>query len=295
MSAGQVGLKRQIDSANDLQGVVRTMRAIAATSIHAYQQSVQSLADYHRAVELGLGVCLREGRTTARHAEDQSAIQGPTVVIVFGSDQGLVGPFDDVVVDHALHTLAPLPGTPEVWAVGERVHSRLLDAGLAPRGSFAVPNTVAGIAPLVGRLQLATDPQRDQIERTSLLVFHNRPTLAAHYEPTERRLLPLDARWRDRHAALAWPTPIPPEVVGATARTLRLLIREHLFISLFQACAESLAAENASRLAAMERADKNIDELLVDLQGSYHRLRQGAIDAELFDVIAGFEALSPQS
>lgn len=79
--------------------------------------------------------------------------------------------------------------------------------------------------------------------------------------------------------------------MGGSA-TLRALIREYLFVSLFRACAESLASENASRLAAMERADRNIDELLEDLNGTFHRLRQSGIDAELFDVISGFEALA---
>jgi F-type H+-transporting ATPase subunit gamma len=73
---------------------------------------------------------------------------------------------------------------------------------------------------------------------------------------------------------------------------LRALIREHLFISLFRACADSLASENASRLAAMDRADTNIDKLLVGLQGRYHRLRQSRIDEELSDVTAGFRALA---
>lgn len=63
-------------------------------------------------------------------------------------------------------------------------------------------------------------------------------------------------------------------------------------MSLCRACAESLASENASRLAAMQRAEKNIDDLLEDLNGAYHRLRQSGIDEELFDVVSGFEALS---
>ena len=41
----------------------------------------------------------------------------------------------------------------------------------------------------------------------------------------------------------------------------------------------------------MQRADKNIDEMLEELNGSFHRLRQSGIDEELFDVISGFEAL----
>lgn len=74
--------------------------------------------------------------------------------------------------------------------------------------------------------------------------------------------------------------------------TLKVLIREYLFVSIFSVCTESLASENTSRLAAMQRADKNIEELLEKLKVNYHRLRQGSIDEELFDVISGFEALS---
>jgi F-type H+-transporting ATPase subunit gamma len=104
--------------------------------------------------------------------------------------------------------------------------------------------------------------------------------------------LPLDEAWRRNLALLPWPTTNLPEVMGDGTETLRALIREYLFVSLFRACAESLASENASRLAAMQRADKNIDDLLEGLHGTFHRLRQGAIDEELFDVIAGFEAMS---
>ena len=80
--------------------------------------------------------------------------------------------------------------------------------------------------------------------------------------------------------------------VGGGTATVWALIRESLFVSLFRACADSLASENASRLAAMQRADKNIDELLDDLNGTFHRVRQSAINEELFDVISGFEALT---
>ena len=79
--------------------------------------------------------------------------------------------------------------------------------------------------------------------------------------------------------------------MGGGTATLRALIREYLFVSLFRACAESLASENASRLAAMQRAEKNIDELLESLNRTFHRLRQSGIDEELFDVVSGFEAL----
>jgi len=70
------------------------------------------------------------------------------------------------------------------------------------------------------------------------------------------------------------------------------LIREYLFVSLFKACAESLASENASRLAAMQRAQRNIDDLLDGLRAAFNQKRQTSIDEELFDVVSGFEALA---
>ena len=90
----------------------------------------------------------------------------------------------------------------------------------------------------------------------------------------------------------SWSTRQLPEVLNGGKRALLAFVREYLFVSLFKACAESLASDNASRLAAMQRAEENIDELLEDLNRSFHRLRQGGIDEELFDVGSGFEALS---
>lgn len=72
---------------------------------------------------------------------------------------------------------------------------------------------------------------------------------------------------------------------GATA-TLRALIRDYSFVSLFRACTESLASENASRLAATQRADKSNDDLLVRLNGTFHHLRQSGIDEKLFRMCA---------
>ena len=219
-------------------------------------------------------------------------MRGAISAIVFGSDQGLVGQFNDVVADYAIKTLAALPGKAQVWAVGERVHARLADAGLPLAGLFTVPNSVQAITPLVGQIQIESEAHRDEGENAPLWVFHNRPLSGALYEPVSQRLLPLDAQWQQGLAKIRWPTANLPEVMGAGTATLRALIREYLFISLFRACAESLASENASRLAAMERADKNINDLLEELHGTFHQLRQSGIDEELFDVISGFEALS---
>jgi F-type H+-transporting ATPase subunit gamma len=293
MSNTIASLRRKIDSAGDLQSVVRTMKALAASSISQYEQSVRALGDYYRIVELGLGVCFRgTGSAALMAAETRRTDTGAIGAVVFGSDQGLVGEFNDVVADHAVTTLRDLTDKPQVWAVGERVRARLQDAGLPLVGMFTVPNSIKAITPLVGQILVESEAYRSQGEVTELHLFYNRPASGALYAPVSQRLLPLDENWRRNLAELPWPTGNLPEVMGGGTATVRTLLREYLFVSLFRACAESLASENANRLAAMQRADKNIDDLLGDLNGTFHRLRQSGIDEELFDVISGFEALS---
>jgi F-type H+-transporting ATPase subunit gamma len=293
MSDTTASLRRKIGSAGDLQSVVRSMKGLAASSVGQYEQSVRALADYYRAVELGLSICLRNSAPAAPRTEGASRAGKAAVgAIVFGSDQGLVGQFNDVVADFAVEALAALPGKPQVWAVGERVHARLSDAGLPLAGLYAVPNSVKAITPLVGQILVESETSHSQGKVSELHLFHNRPSSGAVYASVSQRLLPLDDAWRRKLAELPWPTGNLPEVMGAGTATLRALIREYLFVSLYRACAESLASENASRLAAMQRAEKNIDDLLEELNGAFHRLRQSGIDEELFDVVSGFEALS---
>ncbi|MEO8935914.1 MAG: F0F1 ATP synthase subunit gamma [Burkholderiaceae bacterium] len=294
MSDGLAALRRKITDAGDLHAVVRTMKALAASSIGDYERSVRALADYDRTVSLGLGECFRQARPDPAAAPErpQAGASDPIGAIVFGSDQGLVGPFNEVIAEHAIGALADLPGRPQVWAVGERVQARLMDAGLAVVGTYAVPESVEAIAPLVAQIQIDSEARRAKTGMTQVHVFHNRPLAASLYEPVGQRLLPLDAAWQQSLAAVPWPGKVLPEVLDHGATTLRALIREYLFISLFRACAESLASENASRLAAMERADNNIKDLLDHLHGTFHRLRQDSIDEELFDVTAGYEALA---
>jgi F-type H+-transporting ATPase subunit gamma len=295
LSDTTVSLRRKIGGAGDLQSVVRTMKAVAASSIGQYEKSVAALSDYYRTVELGLGACFRRDGPSPLIAEPKRPAPAVAIgAVVFGSDQGLVGQFNDVVADYAVTTLKALPGTPEVWAVGERVHARLTDAGLPLVGIFTVPNSVQAITPLVGQILVECEKRHGQSEGAELYLFYNRPTSGAVYAPVSQRLLPLDETWRRKLAELPWPTKTLPEVMGDAAATLRALIRGYLFVSLFRACAESLASENASRLAAMQRAEKNINELLEDLNRTFHRLRQSGIDEELFDVVSGFEALSTE-
>lgn len=294
MSDSVASLRHKIDSAEELESVVRTMKAMAASSIGQYENAVRSLDDYYRTVQLGLAACFRENKSrgvTPRIQQHTSAAVGAIGAIVFGSDQGLVGQFNETMVDYAVDMLEKLPGKKIVWAVGVRIESRLAETRFPPLAGFTLPNSINAITPLVGQILIEMEAQREQGLIEQIYLFHNRPMTGSIYTPTSQQLLPLDETWLQNLSGMRWPTKNLPEVMNSGERTLRALVREYFFVTLFRACAESLASENASRLAAMQRAEKNIEELQEDLNRTFHRLRQSGIDEELFDVISGFEAL----
>jgi F-type H+-transporting ATPase subunit gamma len=290
-------LRKKIESAEDIKSVVKTMKAVAASNIGQYETAVSALGDYFNTIALGVVAYF-----SATHIETIQAkkIQKPKdekliCAIVFGSDQGLVGSFNDSLTDYVSQSLKAMQGKKEVWAVGERIQLLLSDIGFNVTKSFAVQGSVQAITPLVGEMLVKCQENNEDDQVQEFYIFHNQPKPGSGYIPVIRRMLPLDEKWRQEFADISWPTKNLPQVAGDIKPTLLALIREYLFMSLFKACAESLASENASRLAAMQRAEKNIEEMLDDLNNTYHRTRQSSIDEELFDVVSGFEALKNDS
>lgn len=286
-------LRAKLESAGDINAVVKTMKAVAASNIGQYEKSVAALADYYRTVSMGLTAYfkaqnIQEAIKNTASANTKNSIIG---VIVFGSDQGLVGRFNDSLTDFVSQSLNALPNKKELWSVGERIQLLLKDVGYTTTKLFAVPGEVDAITSLVGDILVQAQQSMKKQGIDTLYIFHNQPKKGTGYMPVMQRLLPLDAAWQQGFDKVKWVTDNLPQVAGAVQTTLLALISEYLFVSLFKACAESLASENSSRLNAMQRAEKNIGELLDNLNDNFHRLRQSSIDEELFDVVAGFEAL----
>jgi F-type H+-transporting ATPase subunit gamma len=285
-------IRRKMDRARQLGSLVRTMKLLAASSVSQYERAIDALADYQRAVQQGLSICLKTLGTTPPLPHEARVAADGIGAIVFGSDQGLVGQFNDVIAEFVLRSLGSARTSAVIWSIGERIRARLAMPGVSVPRPLAVPNSVNTIAPLVQQLMAEIETELAQRRITIVYVFHHRIRSGALYEPVRQRLLPFDANWREEFIRMPWPTRNLPEIAGPPEPTIRALIGEYLFVSLFRASADSLASENASRLAAMQRAQKNIGELLEDFGRRFNDLRQASIDAELFDVVAGFEALS---
>jgi F-type H+-transporting ATPase subunit gamma len=286
-------LRRKISGAKELLSVVKTVKALAAVSIRQIEKAVHSLAEYDRTVQQALQMVVHKAPELL--ASPSPARSGRSLAIVLGSDQGLVGRFNEMVADYArdqmgLRGLSEQPWT--IWAVGLRAETQLerLDCRISER--FAAPASINSIQSVVQEILPRMEAWRagDRNDRVSLLFNHT--ASGSFIQPRRILLLPLDREWLRSLALKKWPHRVLPTFTMGPGPLLAALVRQHLSVTLYRTVAQSLAAENASRLTAMQAAEKNISERLDELQAAFHQQRQGTITEELLDVISGFETLT---
>lgn len=283
-------LRKKMRAANDLLSIVRTMKTLAAVSIGPFENAAVSLSDYYRTVELGL-MAFAMHRVERNAGESEPSKRPRAIAILLGSDLGMVGSFNESLIEYyATRARRILPNV-VLLLMGERLYQCLSGPEVCVDRLYNTPESVTSITPVVGAVVEELYEKLKVGELDRVYIFHNSPKGRTDYTSVYTRLLPLDRKWLGNLKEKRWPTGAIPEIVLDDPEIFSRLIREYLFVSIFKACAESLASENASRLAHMQRAEDNIQGTVERLQSEYHQSRQTAIDSELFDIIAGFEAL----
>jgi F-type H+-transporting ATPase subunit gamma len=286
------GMKRRIESTEELHSVVKTMKSLAAVNIRQYERAVTSLKDYRRTVEMGLQIVLR-GEFNRRPAPKR-ATSLPAGLVVFGTDQGMCGSLNEQVAGHvedSINGFISRGDENRIVAVGERVAGLLEDGGRPVETVFPVPSSVSAITATVQRLLVRIERWTVGKRVSEAFLFYSEQLSGAAYHPRAARLLPLDEQWLSSLRKKKWSSRSLPMFTMGPDALLSALIREYLFVILFQSMAKSLASENAARLASMQGAGKNIEERLGELYGAFHQRRQMTITEELLDIVAGFEAL----
>ncbi len=284
-------LKRRIQSAQDLLGVVKTMKALAAVSIRQYQRAVESLGEYNRTVEMGLQIVLRQSAETMAQTRSKTTRLG---AIVFGTDQGLCGQMNNIIVSHAMEEMNKTGIRKEnriIIAVGIRTADLLEDSGQPVFEILTTPGSTAGITPMVQDITMLLEDWRFKRQVEHMHLFYNEYISGATYRPKTLRILPVEEAWLKDLKQRKWESRTLPLFTMDWENLFRAMIREYLFVSIYRAFANSLASENASRLAAMQSAEKNIEERLEELFMQFHRQRQMVITEEILDIVSGFEAL----
>lgn len=284
-------LSKRIATARDLDSIVRTMKSLSAVSIRQYESAVAALREFNRTVELGLQAAL--GRHAFSRPEAVSRDIG-TAAVIFGSDHGLCGRFNESITEFALGKLEELeiPSDERTSLVlGLRAAAHLEWHGVEVDDCRMLPGAVTGLTAMVHGILMTLDEWRRAGSIARILLFHNRRAPETNARPHMLQLLPIDEMWLREFSARRWPSRTIPMFTMERDTLISALLRQHLFVAIYRAAAESQASEHAVRLATMQAAENNIEERMEEMIAEFRRVRQDTITAELMDIVAGAEAL----
>jgi F-type H+-transporting ATPase subunit gamma len=217
-----------------------------------------------------------------------------TGIILFGSAHGLCGQFNQEIVRFTVKTLDSFnipPDSRNYLVIGDRAKSQLSGAGVSSPRQLDTSGSVAEIPGLLHEALSVIDTWTKRAVKRVYLFF-NRTESKSSFAPAAKLLVPIDPNWVSDVMRAGWLGRSIPTFDVDGASGLRYVSRQYFFVTMYQAFLESLASENASRLAAMQAAENNIEDQLDELRSQYNRMRQGAITEELLDITAGFEALT---
>lgn len=285
-------LQKRIITSGKLQGIVKSMKTLSAVSIRQYERAAASLDRYVETIEAGIGIALKARPLPARLQRAEPVQRG---LVIFGSDQGLCGRFNERLAEFVAETIMgwEVPRSAlHLLVIGARIGARLEAAGFAVKEQFWVPGSVAGINPGVFQVLLTLEQWQRNHGITHIDLFFNKHTSALRERIIQQPLLPLDNEHMREIAQRPWPGRCVPQYRIAPEQLFSDLLRQFFFVSLFRAQAESLASEQASRLRSLQNAEKNIEEHIEELSGEYRVKRQASITSELLDLVAGYKTVA---
>jgi F-type H+-transporting ATPase subunit gamma len=126
-------------------------------------------------------------------------------------------------------------------------------------------------------------------EVDEVYMIYSRFISMARQEPTLVKLIPVEPPKSEEGQGESSPAeylcePDPEEL-------LIELLPKHIGVQIVNAFLQNETSEHAARMAAMDNASKNCNELVENLTLVYNKARQAAITAELMDIVGGAEAL----
>ncbi|MGJ8596161.1 F0F1 ATP synthase subunit gamma [Sulfitobacter sp.] len=286
-------LSRRTASMQGIRSIVHTMKTLSVINSAPYEHAARSIEAYHETVLMGLHAFFSQTGTL-----NTSALTAKTkVVIVFGSDHGLCGSYNETLAIHVAEQLFDTTEEVVILCVGAQMADALRDQHLVPETIFFPPASVDGIGRLANLLTRHLDDMRGTQGMDNMAV-----SLAYFARDGERgqrpeviTLLPLDPDLVRELQEKPWASRSLPSFSMSPPALLKALIHSHLFASMFRAAAEALVTENAARLALMSQAEQSVDDRLEALTSETRAVRQSEITTEILDVIIGFEALKKKS
>jgi F-type H+-transporting ATPase subunit gamma len=280
-------IRRRIGSVQKTQQITRAMRMVAGAKLRRAQNAIVAARPYAERMQATLAEIARV-QLEIEHPlfEVRGAVRRVEFTVVT-SDRGLCGAFNSNILKHAEPLISERAGA------GTAV--TITTAGRKAREFFRRrrPDVLGADYPQHGWVHYgqAAEIARGLCERYTsgeideVVLVYSEFVTALTQRPRSVRLLPF-AIPADSEAE-----GLPYEIEPDAEALLRVIAPRAVEVEIFRALLENQAGEHAARMASMESATRNTEELISRLTLQFNRARQAAITKELMEIVSGAEAL----
>jgi F-type H+-transporting ATPase subunit gamma len=281
-------IKRRITSVRKTQQITRAMRMVAGAKLRRAQEAIESARPYADRMRATLAEVARAQRDSdhpllVAHPEKRNV-----ELLVVTSDRGLCGAFNANVIKQAVaagRARQQAGAQVAISTAGKKAReafarrARDLMREHYPQTSWVTYGQAASIANYFSQRYAAG-------EIDEVVVVYGEFVSAINQTPRVTVLLPFTAGESEPVGES-----LPYEIEPDPAKLLSVLVPKAIEVEIFRALLENQAGEHAARMAAMEAATRNTEELIGSLTLQYNRVRQAAITKELVEIVSGAEAL----
>jgi F-type H+-transporting ATPase subunit gamma len=282
-------IRKRITSVKNTRKITRAMKLVSTAKLRRAQEALIAARPYTAAISQVVSELSGVAGTDSHPLFEERKVERVAIVVVT-SDRGQAGAFNANVTKAVERYIRDELGGAQVSLriIGRkgnqyftRRKTKITSFDPAPTGATAL----ASARETANRI--IADFQAGKVDR--VFAVYNEFRSAISQIVRVKQLLPVV------------PEPSKQTLVAEAApdfvyepdkdTLLKRLVPLYVQIQLYRAALESIAAEFAARMTAMENATKNAGEMIAKLTLSYNRARQASITKELLEIIGGAEAL----
>ncbi len=279
-------VKQRIQSVKNTQKITSAMKLISAAKLRRAQSAIEGVRPYQSKLDEML-VSFLSGADTVSTPFTRVSEPKRVVVVAVSSNSSLCGSFNASVIRLAKETIAEHSSVGrrvvEVCPVGKKMADSLRKEGYTLNDALMSQAVAPQYAPVA---QVADELMRrfaaGEIDRVELVYTHFHS--AAKQVPVRETFLPIDIESMHKDAARSLSDFI---VEPGKEELISRLLPRVIAMRLYTALLDSIAAEHAARMLAMQIATDNADDLITTLVREYNKSRQQAITNELLDIVSG--------
>ncbi len=279
-------IKKRIVSVKNTRQITKAMKMVSAAKLRRAQDSITAARPYAKKLAEVLQKLAAQSEGDAHPLLAKRSAQ-KALLIVISSDRGLCGGFNanlSKAADRFIKEKKADYAEFSVMTIGRKGYEFLKSRTSVRKnyeGVLAGLNyqTAALLAHEVIDGYLAGD--FDEV-----FVIYNAFKSVMSQDITVQQLLPVPPATTESEEVVTDYIYEPSK--GAL---LAELLPKNIEVQIFKALLDSVAAEHAARMTAMDSASKNANEMIGKLTLQYNRARQAAITKELMEIISGAESV----